>query len=327
MLGERIKLVRGYYVLTQQEFAEQLEIPQTSVSKYEKNAMKPGTDMLIRIGETFGVNMNWLLLDKGEMLLTPNGSSQDSYSSLERKTGNSNESLMELSQTINLSAAFSRLGIHSGMTLKEAISKMNHQFFFQLVQLKDTAGLVGLKDILHIKETMRIEEIMKLVGVEATMSISQVIQLMQQKLHETGIPLVSPATSDTETTRNELDGVLPYNENEQEALPFPKGWINQHLPIPPHLLRWMPVEDQSMSPLFHEGDSVIFQFVQTPISSDGLYVLEYSGHLRIKRIQFLLDGHISIASEHPDYSKEKIDSNDLPQLKVIGQVVWFGKKV
>jgi transcriptional regulator with XRE-family HTH domain len=63
-LGRRLREVRGFD-MTQQEFAKQLEISQSQLSKYERGLMIPAGDVLIRIKKKCRVDIDWLLTGEG----------------------------------------------------------------------------------------------------------------------------------------------------------------------------------------------------------------------------------------------------------------------
>ena len=58
--GRRLRELRGFD-MTQEEFATQLEISQSQLSKYERGIAVPPGDVLIRIKERFRVSIDWLL--------------------------------------------------------------------------------------------------------------------------------------------------------------------------------------------------------------------------------------------------------------------------
>ena len=59
-IGRRIRETRGFD-LTQEEFARQLGISQSQLSKYERGLVPPGADVLIQLKKKFGVSIDWLL--------------------------------------------------------------------------------------------------------------------------------------------------------------------------------------------------------------------------------------------------------------------------
>lgn len=69
-VGERIKQVRNAYNLTQQSFADQLDLKQNTIATYEIG--KPASDRTLKaICKTFHVNEAWLRTGEGDMLLPP----------------------------------------------------------------------------------------------------------------------------------------------------------------------------------------------------------------------------------------------------------------
>ena len=68
-IGEQIKFLRTAAKLSQIKFAEAIGVTQGFLSRIEKGQHQPTSDLLIRIANTFDANINWLLLDKGEMFL------------------------------------------------------------------------------------------------------------------------------------------------------------------------------------------------------------------------------------------------------------------
>ena len=59
-IGRRIRETRGFD-RTQEEFANRLRISQGQLSKYERGLVLPSCEVLIRLKEEFGVDIDWLL--------------------------------------------------------------------------------------------------------------------------------------------------------------------------------------------------------------------------------------------------------------------------
>lgn len=58
--GERIRFVRKKAKVSQKEFCEMLDIPQSTLSAYETDRMQPTIAALVSISEKCGVSMDWL---------------------------------------------------------------------------------------------------------------------------------------------------------------------------------------------------------------------------------------------------------------------------
>ena len=61
LFGLRLKTLRLQKDLTQIELAKKLDITRSSVSYYEKNAVYPSIEMLIKICQYFNVSADYLL--------------------------------------------------------------------------------------------------------------------------------------------------------------------------------------------------------------------------------------------------------------------------
>ncbi|WP_457681099.1 helix-turn-helix domain-containing protein [Thermovibrio sp.] len=67
--GQRLKRLRYKLGLSQKEMAERLGVHLMTISRYERDAMKPSFRFLEKVRETFNVNPKWLLEGEGEMFL------------------------------------------------------------------------------------------------------------------------------------------------------------------------------------------------------------------------------------------------------------------
>ena len=68
-IKDRLKKVREYLGLSQQEMADKLEILVTTISKYERGIINPASNFLIKIHSIFNINLNWLIAGQGNMFL------------------------------------------------------------------------------------------------------------------------------------------------------------------------------------------------------------------------------------------------------------------
>lgn len=55
-IGDRIKAIRKYYMLTQAELAKLLDVKQASVSRWEKNKAEPGEEMFQKLADMVELN-------------------------------------------------------------------------------------------------------------------------------------------------------------------------------------------------------------------------------------------------------------------------------
>lgn len=66
-LGERVKEVRKYYKLTQNEFAEKLGVSREYVSRLENGKENPSYNTLLSFDVFFNVSQDWLTTGNGKM--------------------------------------------------------------------------------------------------------------------------------------------------------------------------------------------------------------------------------------------------------------------
>jgi transcriptional regulator with XRE-family HTH domain len=63
-LGRRLRELRGFD-LTQEEFASELGVSQSQLSKYERGVAAPTAEILFFVKKRFHVSIDWLLTGEG----------------------------------------------------------------------------------------------------------------------------------------------------------------------------------------------------------------------------------------------------------------------
>jgi len=87
-IKDRLKKIRDYTGLSQQEMADKLEVLVTTISKYERGIINPASNFLIKINSLFNVNLNWLITGQGKMFLDENYIAKECYiETLKEKIG------------------------------------------------------------------------------------------------------------------------------------------------------------------------------------------------------------------------------------------------
>ena len=66
----RLRELRRYLKLTQNEFSEKICITQATLCGYEKKKRVPDGEILSNIANVYNVNINWLLTGEGAMFLS-----------------------------------------------------------------------------------------------------------------------------------------------------------------------------------------------------------------------------------------------------------------
>lgn len=65
----RFRELRKTLGITLREMSQVLDIPLSTVSKYEQGIIKPGVEILSKVSTRYNVNLNWLLTGVGEMFI------------------------------------------------------------------------------------------------------------------------------------------------------------------------------------------------------------------------------------------------------------------
>ncbi len=70
-VGKRIREIRKLKNLKQEEFAEALNTSTSSLSELETGKHKPSTDILVKLVDTYDVNIHYVLFGNGDMFIDP----------------------------------------------------------------------------------------------------------------------------------------------------------------------------------------------------------------------------------------------------------------
>lgn len=100
--------------------------------------------------------------------------------------------------------------------------------------------------------------------------------------------------------------------------------------VPPHKIDGVIVKGDSMEPTLYEGDYVFlyrFDWDEEIEKIDDIYVINVDNQLKVKRLNFMLNGHIRVISDNPKYKPEEINPNETQvYFRIIGRVLKkFGK--
>lgn len=71
MYGENLKKIRNKLKYSREEMANTLEIPERTLSGYERNERTPSIEIATRLCKKLNVNTNWFVTGEGEMFNAP----------------------------------------------------------------------------------------------------------------------------------------------------------------------------------------------------------------------------------------------------------------
>ncbi|WP_169767463.1 LexA family transcriptional regulator [Campylobacter curvus] len=115
---------------------------------------------------------------------------------------------------------------------------------------------------------------------------------------------------------NEIDDIKAYETGE--LMPIAKAFFKTP---PKKELNAIEISGESMLPMLHDGDWVIF-CDDGEFRGDGLYVVNFSGQLMAKVLQLSPKGELKIISVNPNFASYEIDINETQEhFRIIGKVI------
>lgn len=99
-MQNRIKLLRKKLGLTQQEFADKINLKRVTITAYEVGNQKLTDRPIADIVKTFGVSEQWLRTGEGEMFPSPANSSGDEFAKYAEQLLASNSEVDEWTKQI-----------------------------------------------------------------------------------------------------------------------------------------------------------------------------------------------------------------------------------
>jgi len=71
MIGQRLQIIRKYLKLSQEDISSQLGISYRAYSSYEREDRKPSIELMQKLVTIYNVNLNYLIVGKGEPFIAP----------------------------------------------------------------------------------------------------------------------------------------------------------------------------------------------------------------------------------------------------------------
>lgn len=121
-------------------------------------------------------------------------------------------------------------------------------------------------------------------------------------------------------------GTVPGHEEVIDFMAFRREWLARDLRSSVVDLVALFVSGDSMEPTLTSGDVVLIDKSRAARADDGVYVLRIGEAVKVKRVQFLAGQKLKIVSDNKAYEPETIDPKK-EDVKIIGQVVWCGKRM
>lgn len=122
-------------------------------------------------------------------------------------------------------------------------------------------------------------------------------------------------------------GAVVGAEEVEDLLAFKREWITRELRSSPENLSLIYVQGESMVPTLNPGDVILVERNHSASVSDGIYVIRMGEALLVKRLQFLPEGALQVASDNPAYQPFRLNLKEAAEdFSIIGRVLWAGRR-
>ena len=121
------------------------------------------------------------------------------------------------------------------------------------------------------------------------------------------------------------NGSVIHSEQIVDYLAFREDWVRKELGANPNNLILISSVGDSMEPTLKTNDLLLIDRGLADVRHDAIYAFALNGELRVKRMQFKMNGTMVVRSDNPQYEPEVISATDTDTLRIIGRVVWFGR--
>jgi phage repressor protein C with HTH and peptisase S24 domain len=91
-------------------------------------------------------------------------------------------------------------------------------------------------------------------------------------------------------------------------------------------LRIIFAKGDSMEPDIQDGAPLLVNTSDQRLDDGCIYIVRLNDHLFAKRIQRVFDGSIRLISANTSYPPMDVPASSLPDLHVVGRVVWSGRE-
>lgn len=122
-------------------------------------------------------------------------------------------------------------------------------------------------------------------------------------------------------------GAIIHNEQVVDHLAFREQWVRTELSANPKNLVLISAIGDSMEPTLRAGDLLLIDRSTAGVKQDAIYAFAINGELRVKRMQLKIDGSVMVKSDNPQYDAEFLTSEQIAALRIVGRVVWSGRRM
>lgn len=123
------------------------------------------------------------------------------------------------------------------------------------------------------------------------------------------------------------NGSVIHSEQVVDNLAFREEWVRTELGANPKNLILISAIGDSMEPTLRAGDLLLVDRNNDGVKQDAIYAFATNDELRVKRMQLKIDGSVVVKSDNPQYESETLSLEQAHSLRIIGRVVWSGRRM
>lgn len=123
------------------------------------------------------------------------------------------------------------------------------------------------------------------------------------------------------------NGSVIHSEQIVDHLAFREEWVRTELGTTPKNLVLISAIGDSMEPTLRAGDLLLIDRSSASVKQDAIYAFATNGELRVKRMQLKIDGTLVVKSDNSQYETETLCSDQASSLRIVGRVVWSGRRM
>lgn len=120
------------------------------------------------------------------------------------------------------------------------------------------------------------------------------------------------------------NGQIIESENIKEFIAFRAEWVRARLRRNPAHLAVLEAFGDSMAPTIKDGDIMLVDTSEDRVRGNAIYVVRAGDEALVKRVELKLDGTLLVKSDNPSYETVALRADQIPDLRVLGKVVWTG---
>lgn len=156
--------------------------------------------------------------------------------------------------------------------------------------------------------------------------MADLLDVDEQELTDINLPSnVSPSLKHTKTSLIEM--ISPNTAfGTIGFLSFPPADFSNMTTASPDTVKAVRLTGDSMSPTLKDGDYVLVDTAVQSFATDGLYLLDFSNNLVVKRLQQISPKELLILSDNANYKSASVQIQDI---RIAGKVVYVlrGEKI